>query len=114
MTPKSGWQERFLAALEKSPNVSKACRAAGVSRGHAYREKEEDPEFGTAWDDRLEAALDALEEAAHRRARKDSDTLCIFLLKSHRPAVYQEKKTVDLTTGGKPFKVYAGFDPEDV
>jgi hypothetical protein len=42
-----------------------------------------------------------------------SDTLMIFLLKAHRPAVYRETK-LDVKVDGPPYKVYAGFDPDKV
>jgi hypothetical protein len=96
VTPKKEWQEEFLAALEQAPNVSKACRAAEVSRQTAYRTRHEDPAFAASWDEAIDASLDGLEEAAFSRAKRESDTLTIFLLKSHRPERYRERQDLNL------------------
>lgn len=82
------WQPIFLDALREEPNVSRACRIAGISRRYAHMVRHEDPEFAAAWDEAVDASLDALEAAAFRRAHETSDTLAIFLLKCHRPERY--------------------------
>lgn len=87
VTPKKG-KERFLAELRKIPNVSRACRLAGFARQTAYRYRDDDLTFAEAWDDALEEGVEALEEAVWRRAKRESDTLAIFLLKAHKPAKY--------------------------
>ncbi len=117
------WHPIFLEALARSPNVSRACKAAGIARRTAYAAQEADPEFAKAWQDALDAGTDNLVGECYRRAargtrepvfhqgaqcgeiRKYSDTLAIFLLKSHRPEVYREKIEADVTSGGKPFAV---------
>lgn len=99
----------FLDALAETGNVSAAARTAGVSRSHAYTLKAADPDFAAEWTDSLEAAVDALEAEARRRAldgvetphfhqgrvcgtvRKYSDTLLMFLLRAHRPERYRER-----------------------
>jgi hypothetical protein len=81
---------KFLASLTASPNVSAACRAAEVPRRTAYNYRDADPDFAAAWDDAIEGATDALVGEAYKRAFDGSDTLAIFLLKCHRPAVYRE------------------------
>lgn len=114
-TPKK--RETFLATLSQTGNVSRACAAAGIGRMTAYEWKREDTVFAQAWEDAIEAGTDDLAQEAIRRAhigvddpvyykgevcgtvRKYSDTLLIFLLKSHRPSVYKE--SVDLNHGGK-------------
>lgn len=103
------WSQAFLAQLAKSPNVAGAARAAGVTRDAAYKRRRVDEEFAAAWDDAIEAGTDELVGEAYRRAfqgsekpvfyrgdecgrvREYSDTLAIFLLKSHRRGVYGEK-----------------------
>ncbi len=89
---KPEWVATFLATLSQTPNVSGACAAAGISRTHAYRCRDTDPVFASAWDDALEQATDALVADVWGRAKgaDASDTLAIFLLKAHRPAVYRE------------------------
>lgn len=98
----------FLENLSKSPNVSKAAQAAGYTRQRLYQLREEDAEFAQAWDDAIGQGLDAAEGELYRRAvrgtirkvyyqdkhidtvKEYSDTLLIFLLKSHRPERYNQ------------------------
>lgn len=87
--PSGDWRLPFLAVLRREGNVREACRAAGVSRQVAYRRRNQDSEFRAAWDEARDEAIDQLEEVAFERARRASDTLLIFLLKSHRPTVYR-------------------------
>lgn len=95
------WRPVFLQELEKTGNVSKAVRKAGIVRGSAYRAREENPEFATAWDDALEVGLDSLEEEGRRRAKRQSDTLLMFFLKAHRRKTYGDTSTLNLGgTGG--------------
>lgn len=100
----------FCAALVASGgNVSRACQAIDVARLTAYRWREEDPEFKTAWNEAKAAGMDALEDEATRRAfegidkpivhqgfitdtvKEYSDTLMIFLLKGGKPEKYKER-----------------------
>lgn len=96
--PLDRWKELFIAELHVSPNVSRACRAVGVSRQAAYVARSQDPEFESQWLDAMAASVDELEEIAFQRAKLESDTLAIFLLKCHRPEVYnrpaEQKVTV--------------------
>lgn len=84
------WTKAFLASLRKTGNVSQSARNAKIERRTVYKRREADPEFKAAWDEVIEEAMDALEEVALRRAKKGSDTLLIFLLKSRRPEIYKE------------------------
>lgn len=88
LTPEK--KERFLSELRKMPNVSHACRVVKVARQTAYAHREEDKEFGVAWDDALIEGVESLEESAWKQAKKGSDTLTIFLLKAHAPEKYRE------------------------
>jgi len=90
------WVPAFLASLAKHANIRAAARAAGIERAKAYDRREQDPVFRKAWDDALENAIDILEEEARQRALGDSDTLMIFLLKSHRPEKYRERHQVQI------------------
>ena len=106
---------KFLASLRKEPNVSKACRRAGVSRTIAYLHKNPeyalfDQEFAEAWEEALAVGMSVLEEEMWRRAVKGtqkpvyqsgllvgyiqeySDTLAIFLAKAHMPEKYRERQ----------------------
>ena len=96
-----GWQERFLRRIADNPNVTAAARAAGITRGRAYQLKDEDPEFAAAWKQAHQSAVDALEQAAWKRAQKQSDQLMMMLLKAHRPEVYREiPKGANVTPDG--------------
>lgn len=124
------WVPVFLAQLREAPNVSAAARASGVSREAAYAYRDRNPEFAFQWDDALGESTDELIGELYRRARHGtrrpvfylgekcgaireySDTLGIFLAKSHRPEVYGTK--VDVTSNGKTIKAYMGFEPDDV
>jgi hypothetical protein len=106
-TPKR--REAFLAALETTANVSRACRMAHLPRQCAYEWRDADEEFAKAWEEALERGTDALEDEAVRRAyqgvlkpvyqggkkvgtvREYSDTLLIFMLKARRPEKFKER-----------------------
>jgi hypothetical protein len=92
------WKPAFLKELAISPNVSRAARAAGVKRRTAYFARESDPEFAADWDDVIAESVDGLEVSAFRRAELESDVLAIFLLKSHRRAVYGDPKQVQVSS----------------
>ena len=101
-TPEKEWPERFLAGLEASGNVSAAARAAGIHRCTAYERRQSDQAFAAAWVQALEAATDALEEEARRRATTgQSDVLLIFLLKAHRPSKFRDNVKHEHEHGGE-------------
>ncbi len=87
VTPKKQ-RDLFLAALGESPNVTEACRVAGIARKTAYAWRNKYAEFAEAWRESLAASIDELEQEAFRRANDGSDVLAIFLLKSHRREIY--------------------------
>jgi hypothetical protein len=115
LTPKKDWQEIFLSRLRKSPNVAAAARAAGYTRQWMYELRERDEAFAKAWDEALAEALDVAEGELYRRSvrgvvkrvyykdehidtiREYSDTLLIFMLKSHRPEKYRETTNTNIT-----------------
>ncbi len=84
------WKTKFLQSLIETGNVSASARVAGVNRQYAYEIRRSDPEFASQWEDAIEEGLDGLEEEARRRAKNESDTLLIFLLKAHRPKIYRD------------------------
>jgi hypothetical protein len=107
-TPEKG--EKFLRKLRSTGgNVSRACKAEGLTRSAAYAWRAVDEVFRAAWDEAVEAGLDDLEQEARRRAfkgtlkpvyykgcevgqiREYSDTLMIFLLKGGRPQKFRER-----------------------
>ena len=84
------WRGIFLEALRNSANVRAACKTAGISRSTAYSAKKRSERFRKAWEQAIEDAVDTLEAVAMDRARKQSDSLLMFMLKAHRPAKYRE------------------------
>lgn len=104
------WMKAFITALSLRGIVSQACGTAKIDRTTAYKARDVDSVFATAWDEAMEVAADALEAEAWRRAvegvkkpvgfyqgaaseyvREYSDTLLIFMLKGARPAKYRER-----------------------
>lgn len=98
MTPEKGrdWRSIFLSIYRQTGIVALACRAAGISRTHAYRERQRSTTFAAAWADAEEDATEGLEAEARRRALASSDTLLIFLLKARRPHVYRDTVRIDV------------------
>jgi hypothetical protein len=87
-------QRAFLAAYAKTGNVTAAAKASGQRRKIHYEWMEE-PEYPALFEAAREEAIDALEDAARKRALHGSDLLLIFLLKAHRPGLYRERHQVE-------------------
>lgn len=115
----SDWKDRFFKALIETNLPYEACKAAGVSRTYAYKQRREDPEFAEVWADCIERGTEILEQIAVRRAAEGSDTLMMFILKSRRPEVYREnvhhehdhqhhvEGQIELLDGRQPIQVNA-------
>jgi hypothetical protein len=114
----------FCAALAETCNVGRSCAAVGISRQTAYTWREDDPAFAAAWERAMKCGLTLLEDEMHRRAiegteepvfhqgevcgtlRKYSDTLAIFLAKSHNPEKYRDNSRMELTgADGGPVQI---------
>ena len=103
-------QQRFIKALSKTGNVTKAAALASTSRTRGYELRNRDPAFAAAWQEAEEVAADRLEDEARRRAvegvseplvsagklvrdddgqpimvRRYSDKLLLALIKARRP-----------------------------
>jgi molybdenum-dependent DNA-binding transcriptional regulator ModE len=107
-------REVFLSTLAETGQITKAAKAAGVSRVTPYAWRGADPEFSKAWDAALEKAADMLEDVAIERAangvlrpvyqggvkvgtvREYSDGLMALLLKAHKPEKFRERSEVQL------------------
>ena len=117
LTPKK--RAAFISHLGINCNVTLAAESIKMSRGYMYEVKAADPEFASEWENALDEGVDRLEAEAHRRGfkgvdrpvyqggemvghiREYSDTLAIFLLKSHRPDKYRENRKVELGVDDK-------------
>ncbi len=84
-------QKAFLAAFAKVGNVQAAADAAGIDRSTHYRWMKRNSRYRQRFEFAREAAADALEAVARRRAIEGSDQLLMFLLKGLRPEVYRER-----------------------
>lgn len=65
---RGSWRAGFLDAISRGVTVSKAAELMGCSRKTAYAARARSPEFAAQWDDAIEQACDALEQAALTRA----------------------------------------------
>lgn len=92
----AGWQERFLEALKNSGNIRASAERASITRYYVYEYRNKHPEFKEAMEQAMQDAIDVLQAVAWQRARDLSDTLLIFLLKSHRPEVYGDRVRLDV------------------
>lgn len=63
------WQQRFLASLAESSNVSQSAAKARVSASKAYKARREDPEFARQWLAALWEGYTHLEMEVLRRLR---------------------------------------------
>jgi len=84
------WRAVFLRALARSPSVTMAAKAAGVSRHTCYDHREADEDFAARWDDALNQSLDLLEHQIYQRAITDDAQVAMFLLRAHRPSTYRD------------------------
>lgn len=89
---------------------------SGVSPSTVSGARSRDIEFDVQVKEAIQFAVDRLEQIAWDRAAAHSDQLLMFLLKAHRPEVYnQATKTEHSGPGGGaiPVKAYVGFDPAE-
>lgn len=91
------WEKKFLELYRKSGNVSLSASGCGINRSTVYERRKAHPDFAQRMDEVREEAIEVLEDAAWKRAKKSSDTLLIFLLKSLKPDMYRETQRHELT-----------------
>lgn len=98
--------ERLFRQLALGKSITAACRAERIGRQTYYDWRNADPDFAAHADEAIEEGTDRLEDEAHRRAMKVSDTLLIFLLKGRRPDKYRETIRQEHTgPGGGPVEI---------
>lgn len=114
----------FLAVIRMSGNISRACKAADISRTCAYRWRDSSEDFNTLWEEAHNAWIDGLESEVDRRAfdgtnkpviykgelvrdadgeliqiKEFSDGLARFRLGALRPDKYRERTETHHTGG---------------
>lgn len=97
------WPEKFLNELYKVPNVGRACKQAGISRGSAYTLRKENELFAVLWEEAYEFALDNVAERAYNRAMGTTpqgagdDQMLRWYLAKVQPDKFGDRKTIDHT-----------------
>jgi hypothetical protein len=90
------WHGAFLRSLARTPSVTIAARAAGVSTRACYKARDADPAFAEAWADAVNKSVDVLEDAVYQRALKEDSQLAMFVLKAFRPERYRETSKLEI------------------
>ena len=76
-------KKKLLEALEKSLGiVTRACKAAGITRTTFYRYVKDDKEFAAAVEELADVALDFAEEQLHAQILDGIPASTIFYLKT--------------------------------
>ncbi len=89
--------ERICDALHEKPSVAAACRRVRISRKTYYNWRKSQDGFAAMVDAAKNEGLDAAEDALIERGMKSDTTALIFMLKAHRPDVYKERFSGELT-----------------
>lgn len=125
-------KKEFLAKLEVTASITRACKLSKIPRRTIYTWIELDPDFAVAIEASKEIAVEALQDEAIRRAfegvvkpvyqggklvgkiREYSDTLMVLLLKGNMPDKYKERFSGELSgKGGGPIKTHVTKDDID-
>jgi len=102
---------RFLDRMRQSGNVYLSAKAAGVPRRTVYYWRKKWSTFAAEWNDAKDDAVDKLDAEAWRRATDGaSDRLLMFLLKAHKPSVYNPVVKQELS-GDLGIQII-GIDPD--
>lgn len=123
--------KKFLYALMRDGNVSKAARYAKANRTALFQRKRRDDEFAAVWEECLQIGTANLEDHAHDLAmngwqepvfhdgeecgekQRFSPALIIFLLKAHNPERYRERYEIENTgKGGGPLQLNVVLNPK--
>jgi hypothetical protein len=81
--------DKFIRRMRNSGNVRASCASAEIPRSTAYYWKNKFKTFSDRWDEAKDDAVDVLDLEAWKRAMEgQSDRLLMFLLKAHKPEVY--------------------------
>jgi len=92
----------FIERLRGGYSVAAACRAAKVSREHAYTMRERDKAFAADWDSAIDEGGDTMEDRLldiGNSPLPGNVTSLIFLLKGRRPEKYRERSDMTNSDG---------------
>lgn len=105
--------DAFFSGLADTGSVARAADLAGVQRSSLYQRRRADPAFARRWEEALQIGLDRLQDHAVDRATvgietpvwkggeqvgsvaKPDNRLLQFLLKAHRPEIYDRTKAAE-------------------
>lgn len=83
-------QQRFLTAYSNCGSIIEAARMTKIGRSRHYVWLD-DPAYHSAFEVSHQLACVHLESEAAHRAMDGSDTILMFLLRHHRPNIYQDR-----------------------
>lgn len=87
------WADIFLASFSQTGVVMRACERARITRNVANEWRKHSPEFARRWAEAEEDAADLIELKARERAIiNGSDQMLMFLLRAHRPQIYDRPR----------------------
>jgi hypothetical protein len=86
-------KRKVLDYLANAWNISNAAKSAGIRRITVYGWIEEDPEFRREYQDLLDGHIDGAEENIIDQGEHNKKAFvpAIFMLKSHRPEIYDRQ-----------------------
>ena len=84
-------KDKFLAAQRMGASITDAAGIAGIHRTTPYFWRDHDPEFAQAWRESRDSLLEDLEMQAFQQAMHGDRTLLMFLLKSYKPATFNQR-----------------------
>lgn len=87
--------DKAIKVLASGDGAGAAADAVGVTRRTLYNWRDQNDNFRQRWDATQEGITDKIERTAMQKAIQDKDTaLLIFLLKTRRRAIYQERQEI--------------------
>ena len=84
-------KRKFIVAFQWGAGVTDAARFAGIPKTTVYRWRKKDPEFALAWSEGRNNLVNDLEIMAFKLAKEGNVNLLKFLLKSYRPATFNQR-----------------------
>ena len=108
------WAPLFIEALGKTGVVLYAAQAAGIVRATAYKRRQRDEAFATAWLHAEQDGYDRLHAEARRRAFSGDSRVLMFLLKMHAPKAEREVSAADLRRAVERIAAQDGLDPDEL